>query len=145
MHCARWLATQYDRYGARSYSLALHILKDPAMAEDAVVDAFQALRHAQNPDPLWLECQVLRLTRDSALQRLLLRRPGAALASIPGELAPGRFADALARLPHLERTVLELEYFEGQSVPAIADQLGQPAEEVHAARRSAMRALRAVS
>ena len=145
MHCARWLATQYDRYGEQSYSLALHILKDSATAEQAVVDAFLALRRAQVPSPVELECQVLRLTRDIAVQRLHQRRPDAALAPSPGELRPSRFADALAQLPQLQRTVLELEYFEGQSEGAIADRLGQPAEQVRAARRSAMRALMGVA
>lgn len=83
MHCARWLATQYDRYGEQSYSLALHILKDSATAEQAVVDAFLALRRAQVPNPVELECQVLRLTRDIKVQRLHQRRPDAAVQGPP--------------------------------------------------------------
>lgn len=145
MHCASWLATQYDRYGEQSYSLALHILKDSALAEDAVVEAFQALRHAEGPDPRDLPRQVLRLTRDSALERLHLPRSDVPLTFIPGEFGPGPFADALARLPELERMVLEFEYFEGQSVATIAARLGQPAEQLEVVRRSAMRALKALS
>jgi len=40
---------------------------------------------------------------------------------------------------------LEFEYFEGQSVATIAARLGQPAEQLEVARRSAMRALKALS
>ena len=37
------LAELYDRYGRTAYGLALRILRDPALAEDAVQDAFLAV------------------------------------------------------------------------------------------------------
>src|ERR671927_425414 len=46
------LAELYDRYGGPAYRLALRVLRDPALAQDAVQDAFlTAWRTAPSFDP----------------------------------------------------------------------------------------------
>src|SRR3954454_9383243 len=96
------LAELYDRYGRQAYALALRILRDPALAQDAVQDAFlTAWRTAPSFDPLrgapstWLLTIVHRRAVD------VVRREDRRRAAPPHH-APGPSRDATqqaARLP----------------------------------------------
>ncbi|MFN3741404.1 MAG: sigma-70 family RNA polymerase sigma factor [Anaerolineales bacterium] len=151
----------YDRYASRVYALALYILKDRMMAEEAVQDAFfRVWNHARDylpqrgPFLIWL----LTLTRHIAIDRLRLeaRRPLLSDASDPEEhwrsLPAPNTADEEARWRTLyltvqnlspeHRQVIELAYYQGLSQSQIAEVLGWPLGTVKTRLREAMRQLR---
>jgi RNA polymerase sigma factor (sigma-70 family) len=138
------LAELYDRLGRPAYGLALRILRDPALAEDAVQDAFVTLwRTAQRFVPerarasTWLLTLVHRRAVD--LVRREERRRTDPLDSAPEPAGDGgveedvllrlereRVQGALAQLPEAQREALELAYFGGFTQSELADRLGQP-------------------
>ena len=137
------LAALYDRYGRQAYVLAVRILRDPALAQDAVQDAFLAAwRTAPSFDPrrgspaTWLMTLVHRRAVD--VVRREERRRAAPLDDAP--VASGDATDeavetreqrvrvqaALACLTPAEREALELAYYGGLSQSEIAERLGVP-------------------
>ena len=137
------LAELYDRFGGVAYGLALRVLRDQALAEDAVQDAFLAAwRTAASFDPArgkastWLLTIVHRRAVD--LVRREDRRRGEPLEDAP--IAAGDETDeeaivrderrrvraALAVLTDNEREAIELAYYGGLSQSEIADRLGVP-------------------
>ena len=137
------LAALYDRYGRIAYGLALRVLRDPALAQDAVQDAFLAAwRTAAGFDPArgnartWLLTLVHRRAVD--LVRREERRRGDPLDDAP--LASGDATDeaaevrderrrvqgALAQLTRDQREALELAYYGGLSQSELAERLGVP-------------------
>ena len=137
------LAELYDRFGRIAYGLALRILRDPALAQDAVQDAFLgAWRTAAafNPElgkaSTWLLTMVHRRAVD--LVRREDRRRAEPLDDIP--VASGEATDeeaavreerrrvqaALAQLPPDQREALELAYYGGLSQSELAERLGVP-------------------
>jgi RNA polymerase sigma factor (sigma-70 family) len=137
------LAELYDRYGSTAYGLALRVLRDPALAEDAVQEAFlDVWRSAVRFVPerakasTWLLTFVHRRAVD--LVRREERRRGEPLeqAKEPaGEatdeaawlrLERERVQGALAALPDQQREALELAYYGGFTQSELADRLGVP-------------------
>jgi RNA polymerase sigma-70 factor (ECF subfamily) len=138
------LAEIYDRFGAVAYGLALRVLRDEALAQDAVQDAFLALwRTATSFSPergaarTWVLTLVHRRAVD--LVRREERRRGDPLESAP-EPASDELTDqqawlrferervqgALKRLPDQQREALELAYYGGFSQSQLAERLGEP-------------------
>jgi RNA polymerase sigma factor (sigma-70 family) len=137
------LAELYDRYGRPAYGLALRVLRDEALAEDAVQEAFLALwRTAARFVPergkasTWILTLVHRRAVDTV--RREQHRRADALEHAP-EPAGGSAADdallrfqrervqeALRRLPDAQREALELAYYGGFSQSELAERLGQP-------------------
>src|SRR4051794_20397407 len=127
------LAELYDRFGGVAYGVALRILRDPALAQDAVQDAFLAAwRTAAGFDPArgnastWLLTLVHRRAVD------LVRREERRRADVLDESSPVASGDAtdeaaevraqrravqaaLAQLPRDQREALELAYYGGLS------------------------------
>jgi len=137
------LAALYDRIGRVAYGLALRILRDPGLAQDAVQDAFVAAwRTAAAFDPsrgtasTWLLTLVHRRAVD--LVRREERRRGDPLEAAPA--AAGESTDeeawvraerrrvqaALAELPPDQREALELAYYGGLTQSELAERLGVP-------------------
>ena len=137
------LAELYDRFGRIAYGLALRILRDPSLAEDAVQDAFLAAwRTAVSFDPgrgkasTWLLTLVHRRAVD--VVRREERRRADPLDADP--VASGESTDetaevrsdrrrvqaALAELPPDQRQALELAYYGGLSQSELAERLGVP-------------------
>jgi RNA polymerase sigma-70 factor (ECF subfamily) len=137
------LAQLYDRYGRVAYGLALRVVRDPGLAQDAVQDAFLAAwRTASSFDPArgkastWLLTFVHRRAVD--LVRREDRRRGEPLDDAP--VAPGEATDeeaivrderrrvqaALTVLAPTEREPIELAYYGGLSQSEIAERLGLP-------------------
>ncbi|HEY6109513.1 MAG TPA: sigma-70 family RNA polymerase sigma factor [Gemmatimonadales bacterium] len=163
------LGELYDRYGKTLYALALAIVREPADAEEVVVDAFgQAWRQAGAFDPLrgsvgaWLAT----IARSRALDTVRARgrraraheraaqlsdeglaTPVAALGPDPArgaERGEARrlVAEALAGLPEPQRVAIELAYFEGLSQSEIAARLAEPLGTVKTRMRAGMEKLR---
>jgi RNA polymerase sigma factor (sigma-70 family) len=141
------LGSLYDRYGKVAYRLALRVVRDAALAEDAVQEAFLAVwRQAASFDrsrgrpSTWILTFVHRRSVDlvrsqarfNALpDRLEVTAPQAAVAESAGEDATLRETRreaqaALATLSEPEREVLELAYWGGLTQSEIATVLGIP-------------------
>lgn len=153
------LAELYDRYGRAAYRLALRIVRDAALAEDAVQDAFLgAWRTAGAFDvrrgsaSTWLMTLVHRRAVD--VVRREDRRRGDTLdeVSVPSGDDTGETAElreqrrtvqgALAQLGESERQALELAYYGGLSQSEIAERLGVPLGTVKSRMFSGLARLR---
>lgn len=137
------LAELYDRYGRIAYGLALRILRDEALAEDAVQDGFLAVwRTAARfiPERGKASAWILTLVHRRAVDvvRREERRRAESLERIPEpgggsvdedawlRLQRGRVQDALRKLPDPQREAIELAYYGGFSQSELAERLGQP-------------------
>jgi RNA polymerase sigma-70 factor, ECF subfamily len=137
------LGEVYDRFGRVAYGLALRILRDERLAEDAVQEAFLAVwRQAASyrPDRAKAQTWILTLVHRRAVD--LVRReerrradalepgsePAGASAAEDAELRDRRTAvqAALAQLPDDQRRPIELAYYGGLTQSELADQLGLP-------------------
>jgi RNA polymerase sigma factor (sigma-70 family) len=137
------LAELYDRLGRVAYGLALRVLRDPALAQDAVQDAFLGVwRTAAAFDPrrgkaqTWLLTLVHRRAVD-VVRREDRRRteqlddaPVAAAESTDEEASVREqrraVQAALALLPADQREALELSYYGGLTQTELAERLGIP-------------------
>jgi RNA polymerase sigma-70 factor, ECF subfamily len=143
----RALAALYDRTSPWVYGLALRILKDPAAAEEVVLDVYlQVWRRAgafsreRGSPASWL----LTIARTRAIDRLragTARREREARFE-PAFDAPGDAVDpaseaaegerrsivhrALRSLPAEQKRAIELAYFGGLTHVEIAERLGEP-------------------
>jgi RNA polymerase sigma factor (sigma-70 family) len=137
------LAELYDRYGRTAYGLALRILRDEALAEDAVQEGFLAVwRTAPRFVPergkasTWILTLVHRRAVDVVRREqrrradLLDEASGPVGASVEEEawlrLQRERVQDALRLLPDQQREALELAYYGGFTQSELAERLGQP-------------------
>ena len=139
------LAELYDRVGRIAYGLALRVLRDERLAEDAVQEAFlQVWRSAATyraeraKASTWVLTLVHRravdlvrreerrqadpLTDDSVLGQAPEQTEEAAWLRFERE----RVQAALAELPDVQREALELAYYGGFSQSELADRLGVP-------------------
>jgi RNA polymerase sigma-70 factor, ECF subfamily len=137
------LAELYDRFGHLAYGLALRIVRDPALAEDAVQDAFLTVwRSAARfvPERAKASTWILTLVHRRAVDVVRKEQPRRAE---PIEVAPqasanvtedeawlrlqrARVQDALRQLPDQQREALELAYYGGFTQSQLADRLGEP-------------------
>jgi RNA polymerase sigma-70 factor (ECF subfamily) len=137
------LAALYDRFGRVAYGLALRILRDTGLAEDAVQEAFMTVwRNADRYMPergkasSWILTFAHRRAVD--LVRREERRRAEPLAEHAEGQAPAtdeeawlrlrreRVQQALHALPDQQREALELAYFGGFTQTELAERLGQP-------------------
>jgi RNA polymerase sigma factor (sigma-70 family) len=137
------LGRLYDRFGRVAYGLALRILRDERLAEDAVQDAFLAVwRQAASFRPERAKAQTWVLTfvhrRAVDLVRREQRRRAEPLQP-DAEAAAGSAAEdaelrvrreavrrALAELPEEQRRPIELAYYGGLTQSELAERLGEP-------------------
>ena len=137
------LAELYDRFGRIAYGLALRVLRDSALAEDAVQDAFLAVwRTADRFVPergkasTWLLTLVHRRAVDLVRREERRRTEPMGSAHEPvGDAADDvawlrlereRVQEALKLLPDQQRETLELAYYGGYTQSELAERLGQP-------------------
>ena len=138
------LAELYDRFGRIAYGLAVRILRDRALAEDAVQDAFLAawrtagrFNAERAKASTWLLTLVHRRAVD--LVRREQRRRTEPLTDAPARTTEGGADDvawlrlerervqvALRALPDAQREAIELAYYGGFTQSELADRLGQP-------------------
>jgi RNA polymerase sigma factor (sigma-70 family) len=137
------LAELYDRYSRPAYGLALRVLRDEALAEDAVQEAFLALwRTAARFVPergrasSWILTLVHRRAVDLVRREERRRADTLDTASEPRggavdeeawlRLQRERVQSALTQLPDQQREALELAYYGGFTQSELAERLGQP-------------------
>src|SRR5437870_10168469 len=137
------LAELYDRYGRPAYGLALRILRDEALAEDAVQEAFLSVwRTASRFVPergkasTWILTLVHRRAVDTVRREQRRRADSLDRAAEPAvegveedawlRLQRERVQAALRHLPDAQREALELAYYGGFSQSELAERLGQP-------------------
>jgi RNA polymerase sigma factor (sigma-70 family) len=138
------LAELYDRFGRVAFGLAFRVLRDRALAEDAVQDAFLAawrtagrFNAERAKASTWLLTLVHRRAVD--LVRREQRRRTEPLTDAPGTATEGgaddvawlrlereRVQTALRALPDPQREAIELAYYGGFTQSELADRLGQP-------------------
>jgi RNA polymerase sigma-70 factor (ECF subfamily) len=158
--------TLYDRYGDLVFSVAVRVVGDAALAEDAVQDVF--LRLWRRPDSYTIDrgrflTWLLSVARNRAIDerrsrgrrqkhemypadppvedRVFDEEDDPALAAV---LADEREAirGAMATLPAEQRQAIELAYFGGLTQQEISSQLGQPLGTVKTRIRLGMQKLR---
>ena len=138
------LAELYDRFGRVAYGLALRILRDEALAQDAVQEAFLAVWRSADrflaeraKASTWILTLVHRRSVD--LVRREDRRRGEPLERAGEPTAQETVEDeatlgferrvvqqALARLRPEQREALELGYYGGLTQSELAERLGLP-------------------
>jgi RNA polymerase sigma factor (sigma-70 family) len=137
------LGVLYDRFGRVAYGVALRVLRDRALAEDAVQEAFLAIwrsatryRLERAKPSTWVLTLVHRRAVD-LVRREDRRRaepldepPEAAGGEVPeqADLRERRAAvqSALRQLPDDQREALELAYYGGYTQSELAERLGVP-------------------
>ena len=137
------LAELYDRFGRLAYGLALRILRDEALAEDAVQEAFLTIWRTASrfvPERASASTWILTLVHRRAVDvvRREERRRADSLELAPEPVAAAadddawlrfereRVQAALRRLPDPQREALELAYYGGFTQSELAERLGQP-------------------
>jgi RNA polymerase sigma factor (sigma-70 family) len=138
------LAELYDRLGGVAYGLAYRVLRDEALAQDAVQEAFLALWRTagsfvaeRSRASTWLLTLVHRRAVD--VVRREQRRRVEPLDGVPEPGTAGTAADdawlrlerervqeALRRLPDTQREAIELAYYGGFTQSELAERLGEP-------------------
>ena len=137
------LAELYDRFNRVAYGLALRIVRDPSLAEDAVQEGFLAVwRSAARfvAERAKASTWILTLVHRRAVDLVRREQPRRAepLESAPRQaeedteeeawlrLRRARVQEALKRLPDKQREALELAYYGGFTQSELADRLGEP-------------------
>jgi RNA polymerase sigma-70 factor (ECF subfamily) len=155
------LAALYDRYSRVAYGLALRVVRDPVLAEDAVQEAFltvwrtaAAFRSDRAKPSTWILTLVHRRAVD--VVRREERRRAAPLE--PGdqpdahglatdeeiELTDRRrlVQEALRQLPDEQREALELAYYGGLTQSELAERLSVPLGTIKSRMFTGLRRLR---
>ena len=137
------LAELYDRFGRVAYGLALRIVRDPSLAEDAVQDGFLTVwRSASHfvEERAKASTWILTLVHRRAVDVVRREQPRRAepLEAAPQptvesteeqawlQLQRDRVQEALRCLPDKQREALELAYYSGFTQSELADRLGEP-------------------
>lgn len=154
------LEVLYDRHVRAMYGLALRILGDHGEAETVIQavfsDTWSRLQGADGaPEPT--ASRLLAATRRRAIEQLralsasppddpaVVELPMPAIADERPPLsaeAVARLRAALADLPVIERTAIELAGLEGMTAVQIAERLEQPPETVRIRIRNGLLSLR---
>jgi RNA polymerase sigma-70 factor (ECF subfamily) len=159
------LEALYVRYRTPVYSLAMFMLKQPALAEEATQDIFlniwlkassfnsergqpkawiMSVAHHKIVDVIRSRRRTIINTDPADYETLdLLPDAGASTeAQVEQTLERERIMRALATIPELQREVIMLAYFEGYSQSEMAEKLNQPLGTVKTRVRLAMQKLR---
>jgi RNA polymerase sigma-70 factor (ECF subfamily) len=157
----------YDRYNRLVFSVALAVLGDRAVAEEAMLDVFVRVwqgAKTYRPDRAKVNTWLVAITRHHAIDILRWQnsRPDVkslSLNDLPlsnGPVVPdtearvevslqrARIRSAVAQLPADQRQALILAYFKGYTHQQIADVLEQPLGTIKTRIRLAMQKLREI-
>jgi RNA polymerase sigma factor (sigma-70 family) len=137
------LAELYERFGRVAYGLAFRVIRDGALAEDAVQEAFLAVWRSAGrfvAERAKARTWILTLVHRRAVDLVRREQPrrAEALSAAPDasaatveetawlRLQRTRVREALRKLPDQQREALELAYFGGFTQSELADRLGEP-------------------
>jgi len=147
----------FDRYGSMVYSVALRVLKDPALAEDVMQEIF--FKVWENPKMFvqgrgslgaWLAV----VARNRAIDALRRRKPSdpvedvvlTSKTNLASEVERNTMMEkvrvVLNGLPSEQQRSVELAFFDGLSHSEIALQTGDPLGTVKTRIRSALMSVR---
>jgi RNA polymerase sigma-70 factor (ECF subfamily) len=139
------LAVLYDRYGRVAYTLARRVVRDAALAEDVVQEAFLALWRAPRsyrPELASVRSYLLMIVHRRAVD--IVRReerrraepidrdedaPGGPDSTVDAAWSgfeAGRVREALDHLTDEQRELVVLAYYEGFTQSELAARLGLP-------------------
>jgi RNA polymerase sigma-70 factor, ECF subfamily len=151
------MAALYDRYSGIVYAVALRVLGDAGAAEDVLQEVFMQVW--RNPGVFdssrgnlgaWLAV----IARNRAIDGLRKRRRETDVEDVIVAVEPDLAGDAersramekvrsaLAAMPTVQRSALEMAYFEGLSHSEIAAKTGEPLGTVKTRIRAGLLALR---
>ena len=152
------LAELYDRFGRVAYGLALRILRDETLAQDAVQEAFLAVWRTADrflaeraKASTWILTFVHRRAVDVVRREQRRRTEPAEIPPPVTEAADEevwlrlqreRVQSALRVLPDQQREALELAYYGGFTQSELADRLGQPLGTIKSRMFSGLATLR---
>ena len=160
------LATLYERFGRRVFSLAVRILSDSVSAEEVTQDVFMSvwrrgatyvskkgkfttwlfsIAHNRTIDELRKRRRDLSRTNDDIDDHLNLKSGDVSPAD--ATVAQSEYAKiraAMEDLPEEQKNVVELSYFKGLTQTEIAEKTGQPLGTVKTRMRLALKTLRKV-
>ena len=158
------LATLYERFGRRVFSLAVRILSDSVSAEEVTQDVFMSvwrrgatyvskkgkfttwlfsIAHNRTIDELRKRRRGLSRTNDDIDDHLNLKSGDVSPAD--ATVAQSEYAKiraAMEDLPEEQKNVVELSYFKGLTQTEIAEKTGQPLGTVKTRMRLALKKLR---
>ncbi|GGV08672.1 hypothetical protein GCM10010275_56420 [Streptomyces litmocidini] len=156
----RCLAAAYRRWGRLVHALAARALGDPREAEDVTQQVFVAawrgrtgFRPERGTLPAWLTGITRRKVADALTARTRRAELAATLgAALEHEARAAERSDRvldrmvvteeLARLPRVQRDVLELAYFADLTQTQIADRTGMPLGTVKSHARRGLQRMR---
>lgn len=161
------LETLYVRYQTPVYSLAMFMLKQPALAEEVTQDIFlniwlkagsfnaergqpkgwtMSVAHHKIVDVIRSRRRTIVNTDPADYETLDLLPAGGASteAQVEQTLERERIMRALATIPESQKEVIMLAYFEGFSQSEMAQRLDQPLGTIKTRVRLAMQKLRTV-
>jgi RNA polymerase sigma-70 factor (ECF subfamily) len=154
------LGELYDRHGGVAYGLALRILRNETLAEDAVQEAFLAVWRTaarfvpeQSAASTWLLTIVHRRAVDLVRREERRRTEPLSEAAEPVahesaadiawlRLERERVQEALRQLPDEQREAIELAYYGGFTQTELAERLGQPVGTIKSRMFVGLRRLR---
>lgn len=156
------LGELYDRYGAAAFRLAYRVVRDPALAEDVVQDAFLGIwRGAARfvPERARAAAWIMTLVHRRAVDLVRREQRRRAVPLEEGDdsrmvdstenvvwlrLERERVQRALAQLPDQQREALELAYYGGFTQTELAQRLGRPVGTIKSQMFAGLRSLRAL-
>ena len=156
------LGELYDRYGAAAFRLAQRIVRDPALAEDVVQDAFLGIwRGAARfvPERARAAAWIMTLVHRRAVDLVRREQRRRAVPLEDGDdsrtadstenvvwlrLERERVQHAMAQLPDQQRETLELAYYGGFTQTELAQRLGRPVGTIKSQMFAGLRNLRAL-
>jgi len=159
------LGALYDRFGRVVYALALRMLRDSQLAEEATQEVFLAVWRAAGEYRASLgsaRTWVLTIAHRRAVDRVRHEHRRVSANEPLDEVAEHQLGDpaesaedeawvvfererltrALGQIPDAEREVIELAYFDGYTQSELADRLGLPLGTVKRRTFTGLRRLR---
>ena len=130
----------FSAYGRLAYGIALRVLRDPGLAEDAVQDAFLSIwksartyREERSSEASWVVMVVHRravdLVRRSerrSVEGVLFDEHAAPDVGFADPYEAARVRKALALLSAEERECVELAYYDGLTQTEVAERMAIP-------------------